>query len=60
MMGRGIAKREISRKVACSGPDDGNAFFLSIYLIILAALGPGIHSASKRNEYQKQKSAASA
>jgi hypothetical protein len=27
----------------------------SIYLIFLAALGPGGHSASNRNEYQKQK-----
>jgi hypothetical protein len=27
----------------------------SIYLILLAALGPGVYSASKRNEYQKQK-----
>jgi hypothetical protein len=28
----------------------------SIYLILPAALGPGVHSASNRNEYQKQKS----
>jgi hypothetical protein len=27
----------------------------SIYLILPAALGPGVHSASNRNEYQKQK-----
>jgi hypothetical protein len=27
----------------------------SIYLILLAALGPGVYSASNRNEYQKQK-----
>jgi hypothetical protein len=27
----------------------------SIYLIILAALDPGVYSASNRNEYQKQK-----
>jgi hypothetical protein len=27
----------------------------SIYLILLAALGPGVHSASNRNKYQKQK-----
>jgi hypothetical protein len=31
-----------------------NAFF-SIYLIHPAALGPGVYSASDRNEYQKQK-----
>jgi hypothetical protein len=28
--------------------------FFSIYLILLAALGPGVYSASNRNEYQKQ------
>jgi hypothetical protein len=27
----------------------------SIYLILPAALGPGVHSASNRNEYQEQK-----
>jgi hypothetical protein len=26
-----------------------------IYLILAAALGPGVYSASNRNEYQKQK-----
>jgi hypothetical protein len=26
---------------------------VSIYLILLVTLGPGIHSASNRNEYQK-------
>jgi hypothetical protein len=30
-------------------------FFFPIYLIRPAALGPGVHSASKRNEYRKQK-----
>jgi hypothetical protein len=29
--------------------------FFSVYLIFLAALGHGAYSASKRNEYQKQK-----
>jgi hypothetical protein len=43
-----------SRKVAVSKPDEMNTFF-SIYLIFLAALGSGIYSASKRNEYQEQK-----
>jgi hypothetical protein len=28
--------------------------FLSIYLILPAVLGPGVYSASNRNEYQKQ------
>jgi hypothetical protein len=27
----------------------------SIYLILPAALGPGVYSTSNRNEYQKQK-----
>jgi hypothetical protein len=30
-------------------------WLLSIYLILLAALGPGVYSASTRNKYQKQK-----
>jgi hypothetical protein len=32
----------------------GNGIF-SMYLILRAALRPGIYSASNRNEYQKQK-----
>jgi hypothetical protein len=28
---------------------------ISIYLILPAALGPGVYSLSNRNEYQKQK-----
>jgi hypothetical protein len=32
-----------------------NQLIFSIYLILEAALGPGFHSASNRNEYQKQK-----
>jgi hypothetical protein len=35
-------------------PDEVNEFF-SIYLILLAALGPEVHSASNTNERQKQK-----
>jgi hypothetical protein len=30
-------------------------FFLSIFLILPATIGPGVYSASNRNEYQKQK-----
>jgi hypothetical protein len=41
-----------NRKVACSISDE--VTFL-IYLILPAALGPGVYSASNRNEYQKQK-----
>jgi hypothetical protein len=33
----------------------GRGFDFSIYLILPAALGPGIYSACNRNEYQKQK-----
>jgi hypothetical protein len=29
-------------------------YFFSVYLIIVAALGPGVYSASNRNEHQKQ------
>jgi hypothetical protein len=39
-----------NRKVAGSKPDEVN--FL-MYLIFPAALGPGVYSASNRNEYQK-------
>jgi hypothetical protein len=28
--------------------------FFSVYLILPAALGPGVYSVSNRNEYQKQ------
>jgi hypothetical protein len=43
-----------SHKVAGSRPNEVNEFF-SIYLILPAALGLGVCSASDRNEYQKQK-----
>jgi hypothetical protein len=33
----------------------GEWFFFFIYLILPAALGPGVYSTSNRNEYQKQK-----
>jgi hypothetical protein len=42
-----------SRDVVGSRPDEVN--FFSICLILPAALGPEVHSASNRNEYQKQK-----
>jgi hypothetical protein len=43
-----------SQKAAGSRPDEVNEFF-SIYLILPTALVTGVYSASKRNEYQKQK-----
>jgi hypothetical protein len=42
------------QKVAGSRPDE-IFFFFSIYLILLATLGPGVHSASSINECQEQK-----
>jgi hypothetical protein len=36
-------------------PDPMSKWIFSIYLILPASLSPGIYSASKRNEYQKQK-----
>jgi hypothetical protein len=41
-------------KVAGSIPDEMIAFS-SVYLILLAALGPAAYPASNRNKYQKQK-----
>jgi hypothetical protein len=43
-----------SRKIAGFIHDEVNFFFL-IYLILPAALSPGVYSASNRNEYQKQR-----
>jgi hypothetical protein len=47
----------LCRKVEDSKPDevDGFFFFFSIYLILPAALGSGVYSASNINKYQKQK-----
>jgi hypothetical protein len=42
------------RKVASSRSDKVNEYFL-ICLILPAGLGPGVYSASDKNEYQKQK-----
>jgi hypothetical protein len=39
-----------SRKVASLRPDEVNEYF-SIYLILPATLGPGVYSASNKNEY---------
>jgi hypothetical protein len=43
-------------KAICFKPG-GRGFeeFFSIYLILPAALGPGLYSASNRNKYQKRK-----
>jgi hypothetical protein len=47
-----------SRKVAGSRLDQVNECF-SIYLVLTAALGPGVYSVSNRNEYKKQKTTVS-
>jgi hypothetical protein len=44
-----------SLKAAGSRRDKMTAFFFSNYLILPALLRSGVHSASNRNEYQKQK-----
>jgi hypothetical protein len=36
-------------------PDEANEFF-SIYIMLPAASGPGVHSASNRNKYQNWRS----
>jgi hypothetical protein len=41
-VGRGFETQEV------------NDFFFSFYLFLPAALGPGVYSASNRNEYQEQ------
>jgi hypothetical protein len=50
----GFVRYATSWKVASSWPDERDELF-SICLILSAARGPGIYSASNRNEYQKQK-----
>jgi hypothetical protein len=47
-------RKNFFSKVAGSRPDEVNDF-LSIYIILPVAPGPGINSASSRNEYQKHK-----
>jgi hypothetical protein len=47
-----ITVHATSQKVAGSNTDEVIGFF-SIDLILSAALGPGVYSASNRNEYQE-------
>jgi hypothetical protein len=44
-----------SWKVADSSPDEVITFFSSIYMILPAAISPGVYSASNRNKFRKQK-----
>jgi hypothetical protein len=54
------ARSSVVVKALCYKPE-GRGFdtrwgdFFLIYLILPAALGPGVYSASNRNEYQKHK-----
>jgi hypothetical protein len=53
--GRAVVKAlATSRKVEGSKTDEVNDIFFNLP-ILPAALGPGVYSASNRNEYQKQK-----
>jgi hypothetical protein len=45
-----LVVKATSRKVAGSRPDEVKFY---IYLILLAALSPGVYSASNRKEYRK-------
>jgi hypothetical protein len=47
-----VLVKALCYKVTGSRPDEIN---FSIYPILPAVLGPGVHSASNRNEYQEQK-----
>jgi hypothetical protein len=54
------ARGSVVVKVLCYKTEDRGfeirwSELISIYSILLAALGPGVYSASNRNEYQKQK-----
>jgi hypothetical protein len=55
------ARGSVVVKALCYKPEghgfetQGGERFLAVYLILLAALGPGVYSASNRNEYQKHK-----
>jgi hypothetical protein len=42
-------------RLRVSRPDEVNAFFFSIYLILSTALDHGVYSASNKNDCQKQK-----
>jgi hypothetical protein len=51
------ARGNVVIKAQCYKPEgrEFNLNFSSIFIIFLAALGPGVYSASNRNEYQRQK-----
>jgi hypothetical protein len=52
---RGIVVKVLCYKPEASGFETQCERIFPIYLTLPAALGLGVHSASNRNEYQKQK-----
>jgi hypothetical protein len=50
-----VVFKALSYKLEGRGFETRWELFFSIYLIIPAALGPGVYSASDRNEYKKHK-----
>jgi hypothetical protein len=50
-----VAKALCYKPKGCVFETQRGERIFSIYIILLAALDPGVHSACKRNEYQKQK-----
>jgi hypothetical protein len=50
----GLRHYATSWKVADSSPDEVIEYF-AIYLILPAAVGPGVYSAPNKNEYYKQR-----
>jgi hypothetical protein len=56
-----VARSSVMVKVLCYKSESREfeirwgVWMFSIYLILQAALGPGVYSAANRNEYQKQK-----
>jgi hypothetical protein len=57
MLARGsvVVKALCYKLEGCGFETQWGEWIFSIYLILPATLGPGVHSASNRNEYQKQK-----
>jgi hypothetical protein len=50
-----VVKALRSKPAGCGVGTRGDELISSTYLTFPAALGPGVHSAFNRNEYQKQK-----
>jgi hypothetical protein len=53
--GRSVVKALLLKPECCRLKTRGGELIFLIYLILPAALGPGVYSASNRNKYQEQK-----